>query len=62
LLQNSINVAKNTKNTCDPLILCRIIHTTFLMKLLFIGKVRELSHQAIDEVLKTTGEIYEQEH
>jgi len=26
---------------------------TFLMKLLFIGKVRELSHQAIDEVLKT---------
>jgi len=23
------------------------------MKLLFIGKVRELSHQAIDEVLKT---------
>jgi len=35
---------------------------TFLMKLLFIGKVRELSHQAIDEVLKTIGEIYEQEH
>jgi hypothetical protein len=32
------------------------------MKLLFIGKVRELSHQAIDEVLKTTGEIYEQKH
>jgi hypothetical protein len=29
------------------------------MKLLFIGKVRELSHQAIDEVLKTNGEIYE---
>jgi len=25
---------------------------TFLMKLLVIGKVRELSHQAIDEVLK----------
>jgi len=25
-------------------------------------KVRELSHQAIDEVLKTIGEIYEQEH
>ena len=25
---------------------------TFLVKLLFIGKVRELSHQAIDEVLK----------
>jgi len=24
--------------------------------------VRELSHQAIDEVLKTTGEIYEQEY
>jgi len=34
----------------------------FLMKLLLIGKVRELSHQAIDEVLKITGEIYEQEH
>jgi hypothetical protein len=31
------------------------------MKLLFIGKVRELSHQAIDEVLKTNGEIYEKE-
>jgi hypothetical protein len=29
------------------------------MKLFFIGKVRELSHQAIDEVLKTLGEIYE---
>jgi hypothetical protein len=29
---------------------------------LFIGKVRELSHQAIDEVLKTIGEIYEQEY
>jgi len=29
------------------------------MKLLFIGKVRELSHQAIDEVLKINGEIYE---
>jgi hypothetical protein len=29
------------------------------MKLLVIGKVRELSHQAIDEVLKTNGEIYE---
>ncbi len=28
----------------------------------FIGKVRELSHQAIDEVLKTIGEIYEQEY
>jgi hypothetical protein len=25
----------------------------------FIGKVRELSHQAIGEVLKTNGEIYE---
>jgi len=25
-------------------------------------KVRELSHQAIDEVLKTIGEIYEQEY
>jgi len=25
-------------------------------------KVRELSHQAIDEVLKTLGEIYEQEY
>jgi len=25
-------------------------------------KVRELSHQAIDEVLKIIGEIYEQEH
>jgi len=35
---------------------------TFLMKLLVIGKVRELSHQAIDEVLKTIGEIYEQEY
>jgi hypothetical protein len=32
------------------------------MKLLFIGKVRELSHHSIDEVLKTIGEIYEQEH
>jgi hypothetical protein len=32
------------------------------MKLLFIGKVRELSHQVIDEVLKTIGEIYEQEY
>jgi hypothetical protein len=30
--------------------------------LIFIGKVRELSHQAIDEVLKTIGEIYEQEY
>jgi len=29
---------------------------------LFIWRVRELSHQAIDEVLKTIGEIYEQEH
>jgi hypothetical protein len=29
------------------------------MKLLFIGKVRELSHQAIDEVLKQLGEIHE---
>jgi hypothetical protein len=29
------------------------------MKLLFIGKVRELSHQAIDEVFKKIGEIYE---
>jgi len=25
-------------------------------------KVRELSHQAIDEVLKIIGEIYEQEY
>jgi len=25
-------------------------------------KVRELSHQAIGEVLKTIGEIYEQEY
>jgi len=25
-------------------------------------KVRELSHQAIDEVLKTIGEIYEQKY
>jgi hypothetical protein len=32
------------------------------MKLLFIGKVRELSHQSIDEVLKIIGEIYEQEY
>jgi len=32
------------------------------MKLLFIGKVRELSHQAIDEVSKTIGEIYEQKY
>jgi len=29
---------------------------------LFDEKVRELSHQAIDEVLKTLGEIYEQEY
>jgi len=38
------------------------MHLTFLMKLLFIGKVRELSHQAFDEVLKIIGEIYEQEY
>jgi len=35
---------------------------TFSVNFLFIGKVRELSHQAIDEVLKIIGEIYEQEH
>jgi len=28
----------------------------------FIGEVRELSHQAIDEVSKTIGEIYEQKY
>ena len=41
-----------------------MLHTcpNFLMKLFFIEKVRELSQQAIDEVLKTIGEIYEQEH
>jgi len=32
-----------------------------LDKVLFIGKVRELSHQAIDEVLKTIGEINEKQ-
>ncbi len=60
--QTHRNVAKNTKKTCDCLVRWLIIHLTFLMKLLFIGKVRELSHQAIDEVLKTIGEIYEQEY
>ena len=38
------------------------IALNLLDEALFIGKVRELSHQAIDEVLKTIGEIYEQEH
>jgi len=59
LQQETTNVAKNTKKACGALILCSIICLTFLMKLLFIGKVRELSHQAIDEVLKQIGEIYE---
>ena len=53
LQQINRNVAKNTKKTCESLIQWLIIHATFLMKLLFIGKVRELSHQAIDEVSKT---------
>jgi hypothetical protein len=35
---------------------------TFPVNFLFIGEVRELSHLDMDEVLKTTGEIYEQEH
>ena len=29
---------------------------------LFIGKVRELSHQAIDEVFINNGEIYEKKY
>jgi len=39
-----------------------IISITFSVNFLFIGEVRELSHQAIYEVLKTIGEIYEQEY
>ena len=44
-------------------VLMVIMSSTLLGRIfLSIGEVRELSHLDMDEVLKTIGEIYEQEY